>query len=139
MTNTVQVTIKTTVNKPLNQVWDCLINPEHIKGWKFANDEWHCPKAVNNLVEGGAFAYTMAAKDGSMEFDFSGKFTEIKPCEKLVYELDDNRAVWFDLVDKGDSVEVTERFETETQNPVELQEVGWQCILNNFKKYTESI
>lgn len=139
MTNTAQVTIKTTVNKPLSQVWDYLINPVHIKGWNFASDDWYCPKAVNNFVEGGTFSYTMAAKDGSMQFDFSGKFTEIVEAKKLVYLLDDNRAVWFDLVDNGNSVDITERFETETENPIDLQEFGWQCILNNFKKYTESI
>jgi hypothetical protein len=37
----------------------------------------------------------------------------------------------------GDHVVVTEIFEAEGQNPVELQRQGWQAILDNFKKYCE--
>ena len=29
-------------------------------------------------------------------------------------------------------------FEPETENPIELQQGGWQAILNNFKKFAES-
>jgi hypothetical protein len=36
-------------------------------------------------------------------------------------------------------VMVIESFEAETENTEELQQMGWQAILNNFKKYTESI
>ncbi len=32
---------------------------------------------------------------------------------------------------------VTEQFEPEQQNPEEMQQMGWQMILNNFKEYTE--
>jgi hypothetical protein len=34
-------------------------------------------------------------------------------------------------------VQVTETFEAETMNTLELQKMGWQAILNNFKKYIE--
>jgi hypothetical protein len=34
---------------------------------------------------------------------------------------------------------VTTTFDPENENPIELQRVGWQAILNNFKKYAESI
>jgi hypothetical protein len=30
-------------------------------------------------------------------------------------------------------------FEAENMNPLELQREGWQAILNNFKKYVESV
>jgi hypothetical protein len=32
---------------------------------------------------------------------------------------------------------LTEQFEPETMNAVELQEAGWQSILDNFKNYVE--
>jgi hypothetical protein len=28
-------------------------------------------------------------------------------------------------------------FDPETENPIELQQAGWQAILNNFKYYAE--
>jgi hypothetical protein len=32
---------------------------------------------------------------------------------------------------------LTEQFEPEKVNAIELQEAGWQCILDNFKNYVE--
>jgi hypothetical protein len=39
----------------------------------------------------------------------------------------------------GDSTEVNIEFDAENQNALELQENGWQAILNNFKSYAESL
>lgn len=36
------------------------------------------------------------------------------------------------------SVRVVEQFEAENQNPVAMQQAGWQAILDNFKRYTET-
>jgi len=33
---------------------------------------------------------------------------------------------------------VTETFDAETENPLEMQQTGWQAILNNLKQYTET-
>ncbi|WP_343856226.1 hypothetical protein [Fulvivirga kasyanovii] len=33
---------------------------------------------------------------------------------------------------------MTETFEAEGENSVEMQRDGWQAILDNFKKYTEA-
>jgi hypothetical protein len=33
----------------------------------------------------------------------------------------------------------TESFEPELENPIEMQEMGWNMILQNFKKYAESV
>jgi hypothetical protein len=41
--------------------------------------------------------------------------------------------------EKGNSTEVTITFEAENENPVDLQREGWQAILNNYKKYAESL
>ena len=32
---------------------------------------------------------------------------------------------------------ITEKFEPEKENPVEMQQAGWQMILDNFKSYVE--
>ena len=46
----------------------------NVMNWNNASDDWYCPKAENDLKEGGKFAFTMAAKDGSFSFDFGGDF-----------------------------------------------------------------
>jgi len=33
---------------------------------------------------------------------------------------------------------IVETFEAENTNPIEMQQKGWQSILDNFKNYTES-
>ena len=81
----------------------------------------------------------MAAKDGSFSFDFWGIYTEIYDQNSLAYSLGDDRKVKVTFEDKGGRTQVTETFEAESQNPVEMQQAGWQAILNNFKKYVESL
>jgi uncharacterized protein YndB with AHSA1/START domain len=133
------ITVNALVNASLETVWDSWTNPKHIVNWNFASDDWHAPAAKNDLSIGGAFAYTMAAKDGSFSFDFTGKFTEITPNKSISYILDDDRKVDITLELFEGQVMVIESFEAETQNPEDLQKTGWQAILDNFKKYTESL
>jgi len=43
-----------------------------------------------------------------------------------------------DFIGLGDVTDVIESFEAEDENTLELQQNGWQCILDNFKKYVEN-
>jgi uncharacterized protein YndB with AHSA1/START domain len=53
--------------------------------------------------------------------------------------MGDGRNVEIIFKETANGVEITESFEPETQNPEEMQRGGWQAILDNFKKYAESI
>ena len=55
-----KIIVETTIDAPIQKVWQCWIQPEHITKWNFASDNWHCPSAENNLVVGREFHYTMA-------------------------------------------------------------------------------
>lgn len=133
-----KVEIETIVDKPLSLVWDYWITPEKIVKWNFASDDWYCPKSTNNFVEKGDFSYTMSSKDDSMKFDFSGRFFEILPFSRIVTQLDDGRMTWVTFEEIEDSkVKVTEIFEAESINNVNLQKLGWQAILDNFKLAVE--
>ncbi len=79
----------------------------------------------------------MEAKDGSMGFDFCGVYDEVKPNELIASTMGDGRKLSVSFTAEGKSTKVTETFEAEKENPVEMQRIGWQAILNNFKKYTE--
>jgi len=41
------------------------------------------------------------------------------------------------FINQGDETKVMETFNAESTHPVEMQQAGWQAILDNFKKYTE--
>ncbi len=133
-----KITVECTIKSSLDKVWKYWTTPEQIMLWNHASDDWHCPKATNNLKIGERFNYTMAAKDGSFSFDFEGTYTEVIENKSIKYVLDDEREVSIDFISIGDTVEVVETFEAETQNPVELQQFGWQAILTNFKKLVEN-
>jgi uncharacterized protein YndB with AHSA1/START domain len=133
----IQVEIQ--IHASIETVWDCFTNPKHIVHWNFASPDWHCPKATNDLRKGGEFHYTMAAKDGSFEFDFWGTFQQIEDFKKLEIVLGDDRKMSVIFEPKGDETILTELFEPESENSHELQKAGWQAILSNFKTYAQSL
>jgi len=132
------ITVKTAINASIDKVWNFWTLPEHITKWSFASPDWHTPYAENDLREGGKFKSTMAAKDGSMSFDFEGEFTLVKPNKALQYVMADGRKVEITFTETADGVEIIESFDPETQNPEEMQRGGWQAILDNFKNYAEN-
>ena len=131
------ITVKAEVNSNINIVWDYWTKPEHVMEWNNASPDWHCPDATNDLTVNGEFHYTMAAKDGSVSFDFWGTYVKVDPTKTLEIFLGDGRSLNIDFADQGESVLITETFEPEEVNSMELQTMGWQSILNNFKHYVE--
>lgn len=136
MTN--PITIEVSLNLPIEKVWDAWTKPEHITNWNFASEDWHCPRAENDVRTGGKFSSRMEAKDGSMGFDFAGTYDEVIEHELITYTLGD-RKVRVTFVPLGFATLVREEFEPENENSLELQKNGWQSILDNFKKYAESL
>lgn len=133
------ITVKNTVNAPVEKVWNCWTGPEHIKKWNNASEDWHTPQASNDLQVGGRFNVRMEAKDGSSGFDFEGIYDKVVVNECIEYKIADCRKVVITFKDKGDGTEVVESFDAETENTLELQRQGWQSILDNFKRYVEAL
>ena len=132
------ITISALIDAPIGKVWEFWTKGEHVEKWNFASPDWHCPQASNDLRVGGEFHYTMAAKDQSMSFDFWGTYQEIKEEKRIEATLGDARKMTVVFEEGAEGVKVTEVFEPEKQNPIELQQAGWQMILDNFKKYAEA-
>ncbi len=133
------ITIETRVNATIEKVWDSWTNPIHITQWNQASPDWHTPYAENDLRIGGIFKSTMAAKDGSMSFDFWGTYTDVIPHRLIEYTMGDGRKAKIIFEENGSEVNVIETFEAEEENSIELQRGGWQTILDSFKKHTESL
>ena len=132
------ITVENTVAAPVEKVWEYWTKPEHIIKWNNASDDWHTPRAENDLRTGGSFVSRMEARDGSMGFDFGGVYDDVKTNEYIEYTMGDGRKVEIFFTATGNTTKVVESFEAENTNPAELQKGGWQSILDNFKKYTES-
>lgn len=132
------ITIETTINAPLAQVWEKWTKPDHIQNWNFASPDWHCPSAKSDLRVGGEFHYEMAARDESMSFDFWGTFLQIEEQKSLDILIGDGRKMQVTFASTEMGTKVTEQFEPENENPKEMQQAGWQLILDNFKAYVEA-
>lgn len=137
--NNSKITIKTTVNAPVEKVWNFWTEPKHITKWNAASDDWHTPFAENDLRAQGKFLSRMEAKDGSFGFDFIGIYDEVRLYEVISYTIPDGRKVKITFIARDNKTDIIEIFEAENTNSIELQEKGWQGILDNFKKYAEQI
>ena len=133
-----KITVETVVKAGLSRVWDAWNNPEDIKQWNAAQDDWHTTRSTVDLRDGGKFTARMEAKDGSVGFDFEGTYTRVVPRQTLEYRMSDGREVQVEFAERGNGVLVKETFDAETENPAELQRAGWQAILDNFARYVEA-
>jgi uncharacterized protein YndB with AHSA1/START domain len=131
------ITVESTIEAPIDMVWDFWTKPEHVMHWNFASNDWHCPNANSDFNIGGEFHYIMAAKDGSVEFDFCGTYTKIIDKTFIEIFLEDGRELNVQFESEGNVTKIIETFEPEEVNSIELQKQGWQAILNNFKLYVE--
>lgn len=134
-----RITAKAKVKASVNKVWDLWSDPKHIVKWNAASEEWHTPRAENDLRVGGKFLSRMEAKDGSFGFDFGGTYDEVVPQKRIAYTLDDGRKVEVDFKEKNGQTEIVSIFDPETQNPTEMQREGWQSILDSFKRYADNL
>jgi uncharacterized protein YndB with AHSA1/START domain len=132
------ITVETSIEAPIEKVWEFWSKPAHIMNWNFASSDWCCPSVINDLRPNGEFNWRMEAKDGSIGFDFIGTYNQIKENELITYKMSDDRNVEIKFSASENGVKLTETFEAEGTNADELQRAGWQAILENFKKYVES-
>ena len=132
-----KISVQAIIKADAQKTWDYYTMPKHITNWNFASDDWQCPSASNDLQVGGKYAARMEAKDGSFGFDFEAIYQNIELGESFTYLMPDGREVNCVFKKLGDETELITTFDAETINPLELQQQGWQAILNNFKKYVE--
>ena len=139
MSTLTRITVSALINKPVELVWNTWTDPKHITQWCAASDDWHCPKASNDPRTGGKFSSTMAARDGSVSFDFEGVYDDVQMHQRIIYSMADGRTCEILFSSEQGRTRVVESFDAETQNPVEMQRTGWQAILDRFKAHAEAL
>lgn len=132
------IKIAADVKMAKNRVWEYYTRPEHIVKWNFASEDWHCPMAENNLEVGGEYAFRMEAKNGSFGFTLTATYSQVVDGDSFIYMMADGREVSVSFTEVAGATRVAISFEPESENPRELQQQGWQAILDNFKRYAES-
>lgn len=132
-----KIKVNAIINAEVTKVWEYYTNPIHIVHWNFADVSWHCPKASNELMVGGKYYARMEAKDGSFGFDFEAIYTNVVVEKELTMEFG-GRIATIKFIPLNSNTEIVIAFDPETENSIELQQAGWQSILNNFKSYTEA-
>lgn len=132
-----KITVKTSVNAPIDKVWSAYTTPADITQWNAASDDWHTTRSTVDLRVGGSFSSRMEAKDGSFGFDFAGTYTKVVPNELIEYSFGERTAT-VEFKQLGARVEVCVTFEAEKEHSLEQQRHGWQSILNNFAKHVHT-
>jgi uncharacterized protein YndB with AHSA1/START domain len=133
-----KITIETLIDADMDSVWRAWNDPEDIKQWNAASDDWHTTKSVVDLREGGRFSSRMEARDGSEGFEFEGTYLRVVPQELIEYEMSDGRSVSVEFAHDGTKILVRETIETESENEPEIQRQGWQAILDRFARHVEA-
>jgi uncharacterized protein YndB with AHSA1/START domain len=100
----VRITVETVVKADLNSVWRAWNNPEDIKQWNAASDDWHTTESAVDLREGGTFSSRMEAKDGTEGFDFAGTYTRVVPQQLIEYRMGDGRSVAVGFTETAEGV-----------------------------------
>jgi uncharacterized protein YndB with AHSA1/START domain len=137
MSNNEKLTASVEVYASKEKVWQMWATPQHIMQWNNISDEWHTPYVENNLEPQGRFLFRMGLKHGSVGFDYKGRYDEVTPYEKISILLDDGRTSTITF-SGSNPVLITERFDPDGNEPVDMQRDFCQAILNSFKKYTEN-
>ncbi|MBL8009596.1 MAG: SRPBCC family protein [Flavobacteriales bacterium] len=132
-----RITVSALVNRPVSHVWAIWTDPAHIMRWNAASDDWHCPRAANDLRTGGRFSSTMAARDGSFSFDFEGVYDDVQEHRRIAYTMSDGRTCDVRFAEEEGGTRITETFDAETMNSADIQRAGWQAILDRFRAYAE--
>ena len=133
-TDKTTISVECVIHAPVEKVWNYLTAPEHIVNWNFASDDWCSPAATNDICIGGRFNTRMEFRDGTKGFDFEGTYQDIRVHEQIEYIMDDGRKAIIKFIKQDVGINLVESFEAEDINPVEMQQQGWQAILDNFKK-----
>lgn len=131
------IQVQQNIQLSIEETWELLVTPKHIKNWYFAHESWHVPNVSIDLKNGGEFHIQMEAKDQSEGFDFWGTYQLVQPYTLIECELGDGRFMKIQLIYDNNNTQIIQTFEPESENSLELQREGWQAILNQLKEYSK--
>ena len=136
---TQMLTVSVNINQSLDVVWDTWNDENQMANWMFISDEYEVMNPKNDLTIGGGYSYSMVSKDGGFNFEYSGTYTHIDFMKYITFELKDGRGVEVVFSVIEDYVNIEMRFEAVAEQDTDVQVIGWQALLVNFKNLVEKI
>lgn len=128
-----------TLNKPIgatpDRVYRAFLDPIDLMGWYQASPGWTTPWARVDAVPGGKLTIRFQDPDGTHSFDLEGVFTELIPDRLIDYTMTDGRRVRIELEPVQGGTQITETFDAETVNSLDLQRQGWMSLLDHLEAY----
>jgi uncharacterized protein YndB with AHSA1/START domain len=130
---------------PRDKVFDAWTNPDVLRKWWSAGENWSTPLADVDLRPGGRYRLSMKTDEGEIH-TVGGEYREIERPERLVYTWQweegpapvqggNETVVTVDFVEDGDGTIVNL---THTGFPGEefkqMHEHGWQAVLANLER-----
>ncbi len=133
-----RIVVNVLVCKPLELVWEKWVSPGDIRQWNIPFDNWLCPRAENDLREGGRFCFRMESRDGKDGFEHKGQYNKVLLCQLIAYTLDDGRQSDIEFQHIDQNTIIRESFEPEAGLSLKEQQAFCQAVLERFKKYVET-
>ena len=128
---------ETFINASIEKVWDLWTDPKHIVNWNNLSEEWHTPRAENDLRVGGRLFLRMELKDKSAGFDYECFYDDIVINQKISHTGTDKRKTIVLFFETENGVKLSETFEPESKTPTDVQQAFCQSIVDHFKEYVE--
>ena len=119
-----KITVETVVNASLDSVWQAWNNPDDIKQWNNASEDWHTTRSTVDLRAGGKFSVADGGQGRQRRIRFRG---DLHPRRASAADrIPDGRrpAGQVEFSDFAEGVLIRETFDAETENDPEAQREG---------------
>lgn len=126
------------INKSLELVWETWNDENQMHNWLFISADYETKNPKVDLRLGGSFSYSMASKVGDFDFEYRATYTEIELFRKIAFTLVDDRKAEVLFSSEAGRTCLQISFESVVEQDNDVQIIGWQTILTNFKNYLES-
>lgn len=126
------------INKSLELVWNAWNDESQMHNWLFISADYETKNPKVDLRLGGSFSYTMASKAGGFDFEYRATYTEIEIYKKIAFTLVDDRKAEVLFSTEAGRTRLQILFEPVVEQDNDVQLIGWQTILINFKHHLES-
>lgn len=137
-TNSVKITIESSIPAQIDTVWRVFNNPDDILQWD-ACDDWHTAKVSNDLRLGGILSQRIEANDGATGFDVTATYTRIEPNRLIEFRMDDECVVCLEFIETRTGVIIRQTFDANPSIPIDDQRSEWQAVLDSFTRHVATI
>ncbi len=133
------ITVQTDINQSIELTWEAFNEPTHLMKWAKSADDWEVSIAENEVKIGGSLKVVLTTHKQDIFLQYSGRYDQIDLNKHLLLTLDDGRSLDISFSSLHDVTQVQLTIDAVSEQPFDVQEFGWQSLLDHLKMYAESI